>query len=276
MRLSGRKPVLFTRPWVRPQRVILLGLIALNAVAFILQFILENREPGFTQEFLGVSNRGLHDAYSWQIVTAVLLHHGPWQFAINILALYFLGRDLESIIGQRHFLYLYLTGAAGGEFLHLFTMPAETVLFAASGGVAAVIVANATILPELELSSLTFLGFQIRLKVKHLAYATMMLSIVLVFFIRTGIVTHSGYVGGCAAGWIYAHLLGFGRTSWLQRHLRQKRAVADRFRHLSPDQLIAEEIDPLLEKIWRSGFGSLTRAERSRLARARERMLEQK
>jgi hypothetical protein len=43
---------------------------------------------------------------------------------------------------------------------------------------------------------------------------------------------------------------------------------------MSIEQLMSEEIDPLLEKISRYGIGSLTRTERRNLARARERMVE--
>src|SRR5205823_8991447 len=59
--------------------------------------------------------------------------------------------DIESILGQRHFLYLFVSGAIGGELGHLFVMPSQTLLYAASGGVAAVLIAYATILPELDL-----------------------------------------------------------------------------------------------------------------------------
>jgi hypothetical protein len=44
---------------------------------------------------------------------------------------------------------------------------------------------------------------------------------------------------------------------------------------MSAEQFIAEEIDPLLEKISQSGIGSLTRAERRLLAQAREKVLKQ-
>ena len=275
MRLEGRKGILFGRPWARQYRVALLGLIGLNAFAFVLQVFLENSDAGFTREFLGLSNHGVHDAYSWQFVTAAFLHNGAWQFLANMLALYFLGRDLESILGQRHFVYLYLSGVLAGEFLHLFSMPAQTVLFAASGGAAALLIADATILPELELISVSLFGVPIRIKAKHLGYATFITAIVSIFAYRNGVVGCTGYAGGCMAGWFYAHLLGFGRTSWIQRHLQHRRAAAERFRQLSPEQLISEEVDPLLEKISRSGFASLSRWERRRLVRARERILEQ-
>lgn len=275
MRLSGRKPSLFARPWRQRQRVVLLALIGANAVAFLAQMLLEAYHPGVVREYLALSNRGLHDAYSWQFVAAIFLHSGPAHFLANTFLLYLLGRDVESILGQRHFFYLYLAGAIGGEFSHLFLMPADSALLAASGGVAAVVVAYATILPELELISTKVLGVPLRLKAKHVGCAAVGLAVVSLCIYRTGAVTHSDYLGGCVAGWLYAHLLGFGRPSVLQRVLRQRRVAAERYRQLTPDQIIAEEIDPLLEKISCCGMKSLTRTEWRILARARQRIMEQ-
>lgn len=274
MHLSGRKPFLFTRPWTERQRVVLLALIGVNLAAFVAQLFLEFYQPGFVRDFLALSDRGMRDAYAWQFVTAMFLHDGPWHLLGNMLVLYFLGRDVESILGQRHFFYLYLAGSIGGELGHLFLMPPDTLLFAASGGVAAVLVAYATILPELELVAVPFLRVPLRLKAKHLAYGAIVLALILVCIDRRGVITHSAYLGGCAAGWLYAHLLGFGRPSFLQRVLRQRRATAERYRQMSAGQFITEEIDPLLEKISRSGMDSLTRAERRVLALAREKFLE--
>jgi membrane associated rhomboid family serine protease len=275
MRLSGRKQSLFARPWRRRQRVVLLALIGANAAAFVAQMLLETCQPGVVREYLALSDRGLHDAYSWQFVTAIFLHFGPAHFLVNTFLLYLLGRDIESILGQGHFFYLYLAGAIGGEFSHLFLMPAGSVLFGASGGVAAVVVAYATILPELELISTEVFNARLRLKAKHVGGAAVGFAVVFLCINRSGAVGHGDYLGGCIAGWLYAHLLGFGRPSVLQRVLRQRRVAAERYRQLTPDQIIAEEIDPLLEKISRCGMKSLTRTERRILARAHQRIMEQ-
>jgi hypothetical protein len=151
-------------------------------------------------------------------------------------------------------------------------MPASSVLFGASGGVAAVLMAYATILPELELTS-TRMFVPLRLKAKHLAYTAAAIGVLLLFLDRSANVTHSVYLGGCAAGWLYAHLLGFGRPSRLQRALHQRRATAERHEHMNAEQFIVEEVDPLLEKISREGIGSLTRAERRVLEQAREKLV---
>lgn len=274
MRLSGRKPSSFTRPWTQRQRVVLLALVAANITAYIAQLFLDSYEPGFVKEFVGLSAAGVENAYAWQFFSAIFLHVGPWHLLGNTLALYLLGRDVECILGQRHFFFLYLAGSAAGEMGHLFLMPPATVLFAASGGVAAVLMAYATILPEMELSATTFFAVPLRIKAKHLANAAIAIAVLLLFLDRHGAVAHSACLGGCAAGWLYAHLLGFGRPSFLQRALHQRKVTAERLRQMDAEQFIAEEIDPLLEKISRSGMRSLTRRERRTLARGREKLAE--
>ncbi|CAN5622525.1 rhomboid family intramembrane serine protease [soil metagenome] len=273
MRLSGRKHPSFTRPWTQQQRVVLLALIGLNVGVFALQLVLGRQQPGFIHEFLGLSEVGIQNAYAWQFLTAAFLHDGPWHLLGNTIALYLLGRDVEPILGQRHFFFLYATGAIAGELGHLFLMPSATVLLGASGGVAAVLLAYATILPELELTSSTFFIVPLRLKAKHLAYGAAAIGIVLLVIDRNGTVSHSAYLGGCAAGWLYAHLLGFGRPSVLQRALHQRKAEAERIEQMEAEQFIAEKVDPLLEKISREGLGSLTRRERRTLSRAREKLV---
>jgi membrane associated rhomboid family serine protease len=275
MRLSGRKISRFTRSWSPAQRVVLLTLLGVNIAAFVAQLTLTAWNPAFIPEYLALSDRGVSQAYAWQFFTALLLNNSVWQFAANMLVLYFVGRDVEAILGQRQFLFLYLFGAFSGELGHLFLMPGDCVLFAASGGVAAIFIAYATILPELEMTTLLLFMVPVRLKMRHLSQLTFLAAGALLIFDRSGQVGHSAFLGGAAAGWLYAHVLGFGRTSFLQRALRQRRAEAERLRFLSAEQFVAQEIDPVLEKISRRGIGSLNRRERRLLAQAREKMLAQ-
>ena len=60
---------------------------------------------------------------------------------------------------------------------------------------------------------------------------------------------------------------------FLQRILKQRRLEAERYEHLSVQELMVEEIDPLLEKIAHDGLLSLTRRERRALLKAREKIL---
>jgi len=267
VRLSRGKPSLFAQPGRESRRVVLLALIGLNVASFVAQLFLDAFAPGFVRDYLALSNRGIHDAYAWQFVTATLLYGSPWHFLGNMLGLYILGRDLESILGQRHFLYLFLS-----ELGHLFLMPSETILYAASGGVAAVLLAYATILPDLDLIASGVSRFSIRLKAKHVAGAILLLSLVMLAIDRNGAVIHSAIPGGLAAGSLYANLLGFGHASWVRRLLHRRREAAERVQRMTPAEFIEREIDPLLEKISRKGIQSLTRAERRLLSQAREKV----
>jgi len=272
MRLSGRKASSYAPSWKSRQRVVLLSLIGLNFAIFVVQLVLQAYQPALVPQYLGLSYRGIDGAYAWQFLTAMFLHAGVFQFAGNMIVLYIIGRDIDAILGPRHFFYLYICGAVGGELGHLFSMPATTVLMAGSGGVAAMVVALAIILPELEVTdSLSFI-LPFSLKLKYLGYALCLIGAVLLIVDRRGVVSHSAILGGGAAGWLYAHLLGFGRPSFLQRALRRRRIESERRQRMSLDEFITEEIDPLLEKISQTGIESLTRSERRTLAEVREKM----
>jgi membrane associated rhomboid family serine protease len=274
VRLSGRKRSLYAHRLRERQQVILPLLIGLATVGFLAQLVVDLYQPGFVHDYLGISNRGVSDAYAWQFLTAIFLHSGPSHFAANILLLYLLGRDLESILGSRHFFYLYFAGAGAGELGHLFLMPPDSVLLASSGGVAALIVAYAIVLPDLELLPRGSLFRPPPLKAKHIAYGTVALALIFACVFRVGTLTHSAWLGGCAAGWLYADLLGFGRPSFLQRFVQRRREEARRYARMSVQELIAQEIDPLLEKIGRCGLSELSRRERRELLRARAKLLE--
>jgi membrane associated rhomboid family serine protease len=254
--------------------VVLFSLIGVNLAAFVVQLALQASQPAIVPEYLGLSYRGIDQAFAWQFFSAMFLHVGIFSFVASMVVLYFIGRDLESILGQKHFLYLFLGGVIGGELGHLFLMPSTTVLVAASGGIAAVIVAYATILPELEVAESLLFVLPAKVRAKYLGYALVALGLVLVVFVRTGVVSHSAWLGGAAAGWLYAHLLGFGRPSFVQRALRRRRLESERRRQMSLEEFIAVEIDPLLEKISQRGLASLSRSERRRLAEVREKMAE--
>src|SRR5205814_4197316 len=217
----------------------LLSLIGLNAAAFVVPLFLTSWNQPFVLEYLGLSDRGISDAYAWQFFTAPLLYNNIWHFLAIMLVLYFVGRDVEAIIGQRQFLFLYLFGAFSGELGHLFLMPSDCVLFAAGGGIAAIFAAYATILPELEMTALLLFMVPVRLKMRRVAQIALIGAIAILLFARSGTVGHSAFLGGAVAGWFYAHLLGFGRTSLLARVLQQRRVKAERLRCVTADQFVA-------------------------------------
>ncbi|MCW3492949.1 rhomboid family intramembrane serine protease [Microbacterium sp. SSM24] len=51
----------------------------------------------------------------WRLFTAALVHGGPMHIALNMLALWMIGRSLEPLLGRWRFLTLYVLSALGGS-----------------------------------------------------------------------------------------------------------------------------------------------------------------
>ena len=51
----------------------------------------------------------------YRLLTAVLVHGGLWHLALNMLALWMLGRSLEPMLGRWRFVTLYVLGGLGGS-----------------------------------------------------------------------------------------------------------------------------------------------------------------
>jgi membrane associated rhomboid family serine protease len=51
----------------------------------------------------------------WRLVTAGFLHYGPVHLVFNMLALWFIGRDLEQVLGRARFSAVYVVSLLGGS-----------------------------------------------------------------------------------------------------------------------------------------------------------------
>ncbi|MGW4593481.1 rhomboid family intramembrane serine protease [Amycolatopsis thermoflava] len=54
------------------------------------------------------------DGEWWRLVLSGFLHYGPIHLAVNMLALWILGRDMETLLGRVRFTALYLVSLLGG------------------------------------------------------------------------------------------------------------------------------------------------------------------
>ena len=229
--------------------------------------------------FLGLltfdSAQVLYGGRLWQIATYALVHSPSaliW-FAIEMYMLFAFGREVERFIGRRAFIALYLllllvppllltvwglwqrTGLAGSATIHF-----------------AIFIAFAAIYPNVELFlrimakwvALIFVGaYSLQLLAYHgwAELAVLWLSVALAY----------GFVQLRGAGPELAWL-----TQWTSRW-RSKRSLSvvprPTVRQVVEPENIYESIDPVLDKISKSGIGSLTASERRALDRARNRLL---
>ena len=78
---------------------------------------------------------GVDDGAWWQVVTAGFTHAAVWHLAFNMLALYYLGPQLEAVFGRVRFLALYLVSLLTGSAVVLWASPEFQLTVGASGAI---------------------------------------------------------------------------------------------------------------------------------------------
>ena len=274
MRPPRRQIQPFIRRWAVGRPSVTALLIALSVGAYAAQmtgeFFLGGRE--FFHSRLALDGAGIHAGQYWRFFTFALLHDGnPLHLLGNMLLIFFAGREVEPIVGRRHFLAIYLGGTLLGGVAHWLAMPG-VALTGVTAGVTAVFVAFTTILPELEVVVHLFFVLPLRLRAKYLAIALLGLSAVCWLTLTAKQIGPAGMVVAGVFAWAYVKQLGFGNPLAIQRYIFAQRQRAARLERMSPEQFIKAEIDPILEKISTHGLGSLSRAEKKILAQGREKI----
>jgi membrane associated rhomboid family serine protease len=282
-------------PGYGSHRSITVILVVSLAVCFVIQSILLSYSESGANLLsrLVLTKDALLRGHIWQLLTFQFLHADFLHVLFNCLALYFLGRALETSLSTRHWLCIYLgAGLAGGIFhavgnaLLPSNFPAPVV--GASAGVAGLLAAFSFLYPQQEI----YLWFILRFPAKFFFIFSVILS---VFFIlvpaggRGMGVAHGAHLGGLLFGYAYArwfmHMewklpkLQFLRrrkefvhtrqpSTWPAEPPRKPREKAD----LPSDEFISQEVDPILDKISAHGIQSLTERERKILEAARAKM----
>ncbi|HEX5175872.1 MAG TPA: rhomboid family intramembrane serine protease, partial [Chthoniobacteraceae bacterium] len=230
MRSPRRQMQPFTRRWSVGKPSITIVLLAVHGGAFAAQFVIEFLQNNhFIQLEPLTALLGLRAATAtagawWQFLTFPFLHEGPWPFHVltNMLLLYFAGREVEPIVGARHFLSVYIGGIALGAAAHFFLMPGET-LVGISAGVAALLVAYSTILPELEVTANLFFILPLRIRAKYIALSAIFLSVALWIAVPAAGIGPASILTGALFGWLYVKQLGYGNPLALQRYIFDRR-----------------------------------------------------
>ena len=269
MRPSRRQTVPLAREGSsnRPSATILL--MGLSLGTFCAQLMVElflGAHGGKTLflRWFALDGVGIASGEYWRFFTFPFLQYSPLLLLGSLLVLYLAGREVESIMGGRHLLGIYVGGLFVGGWTQWLVMPEWRFMVTATG-VGAVFVAFASILPELEVKGNIFAVFPVKLRLKYLAGAVVGLSVVSWLWEKALILGPAGMIVASVFGWTYVQQLGFGNSLSIQRMIFAKRQRAARLERMSAEQFMAAEIDPILEKISREGVGSLSRAERKLL-----------
>ncbi len=224
----------------------------------------------------------------WTLVTSMFLHQGVWHLAWNMIVLYWFGRILGDLLGDRRVLPLYILGGLVGAlvFTLSYTMiygPNEAHALGASAAVCAIVLGTAVTSPDYTIQ-LIFLGM---VKIKWIA-----LAIIVIDLLGTTGGNSGGafaHLGGAFIGYMYVSQLRNGRDigEWVNtvfdwckslfspsQRPKANMTVAsrntDRQRSAKPSRSpqTQADVDRILEKIKLNGYDSLTDEEKEILYKA--------
>jgi len=147
---------------------------------------------------------GVSDGAPWQLVTSAFLHVQIWHIGFNMLALWFLGPQLELAIGRARFLTLYLLSALAGSALVYLVADESTRTLGASGAVFGLMGALLVLAHKVRGNTqeiLTWIGINFAITI-----------------VGRGFISWEGHLGGFVGGLVLMVLIAYAprerRTFW--------------------------------------------------------------
>jgi membrane associated rhomboid family serine protease len=181
-------------------------LIVINVAVFFIDRILGGGEGFGPISLLGYFSvdTALYHGQVWRFITFQFLHANVPHLFWNMLTLYFFGPMIEDYLGPRRYLAFYLIcGCAGGvseiilSMAHILGDSPITPLVGASAGIFGVLIAAATVAPNVEI---VLLFPPIPIKLKVLAWVMFGISVYTVMSNGVNAGGEAAHIGGALAG----------------------------------------------------------------------------
>lgn len=265
----------------------LIQLILVNVVVFVVMGIVFVFSKMFGGEKLYVfleENIYLPAQFSsflkkpWTLFTYFFAHAGVFHILFNMLALYWFGRLIHEYLGNRRLINIYIIGGVVGGILYIILynfvpyfeeQKMGALLVGASGSVFAVATAAATLLPNYTFH-LIFLG-----PVRIVFIVAIYIFISFLGSVGANAGGNICHLGGALLGFIYIRQLQSGRDlgrpinyiAKLLQNMRRPSNLKVSYRKENPT-VSQSDIDNILDKISRSGYGSLSKEEKEKLYKA--------
>lgn len=237
---------------------------------------------------LALSPEGLRSGCLWQLFTYLFLHGGLMHLAFNLMGLYFFGRPVENFLGRRNFLLIYFAsgligGALQGILGLLFPQYFGHWVVGASAGVCGILVAFCLMEPEAQI----LLFFVLPVKARHMLYVFFGVALFFTIVPSDPGIAHAAHLGGMITGAAFLrlglHRQEFSFMDGVREKLRRWRTPKPKLKVWSGRgqggtaenggaDFMASKVDPILDKISKSGIQSLTAEERRILEAARKKM----
>jgi membrane associated rhomboid family serine protease len=273
---------------------IVVKLIVINTAIFLLvslsSFLFNISQEQLAQWFFLPEEFSNIITQPWSLFTYAFLHFSFWHLFFNMIVLYWFGPFVLNIFSAKRFLTIYLLGALFGGLLYILAynlFPVFTgqrgYLIGASAGVRAIMIFIAAYAPNTQLRIFTF-----NIKLWHIGVFVVLLDLIQIPTSANagGLLAH---LGGALFGYLYAIQLTKGKDlgkwfenllDWLENFFKPRKKKPFRKVHrttqgTSQRSKIKEnktenqkKVDAILDKIGKSGYDSLTKAEKDFLFKA--------
>lgn len=272
---------------------VIVKLIVINAILFLgvrlIAFFAQIPVAQLTSWFVLPDDFSEFILQPWAFVTYSFLHFGFFHILFNMIWLYMFGRIVLNLFSEKRLLTIYLLGAISGGLLYVFcynVFPifenSRSYLIGASGAVTAIMVFMAAYAPNTQLRIFTF-----NIKLWQIAAFFIILDLVRLPSSGNagGLLAH---LGGAMFGYLYARQLARGKDigkgferimDWVADLFKTRKQKPFKKVHRSAKRSAAsmskmdktenqKKVDAILDKISKSGYESLSKAEKDFLFKA--------
>ena len=229
-------------------------------IANVAAFFLQATQPGLVDGFAFVPQLVLYRP--WTVVTYMFLHGGLMHIGFNMLALFFFGPRVEERIGSRSFTWLYFLSGISGALLSLLFSSAPII--GASAGVFGVMLAFAFFWPDAPIMIWGIFPVPARVLVIFTTIAALFSGLTG----SRGGVADFAHLGGYVGAYLYLKWLGRSRAAFKRKAVAPPPEAARRIHNWKSvdvgkvHEVNRAELNRILDKIGKSGVGSLSESER--------------
>lgn len=267
-------------------------LIIINSILFLAfrltAFFMQINPAELTKWFTLPESVSEFIVQPWAFITYSFVHFGFFHILFNMIWLYMFGRIILNVFSGKRLLTIYLLGAVFGGLLFVLSYNVFPVfenkrgfLLGASGAVTALMAFIATYSPNTQLRI-----FMFNIKLWHIA-----VFLILADLVRLSTSDNAGgllaHLGGAMFGYVYAVQLAKGNDigKWFENFMdwvanlfkSRKQKPFKKVHRTAKRSNVAKEldksdhqkkVDAILDKIGKSGYDSLTKAEKDFLFKA--------
>ncbi len=254
-------------------------LLIINGLCYLAYFVLLKREVVNLNVYLGIWSLSSGLFHFWQPLTYMFMHGSFEHLFFNMFSLWMFGATLENYWGSNRFLFYYLVCGIGAGLLNML-VPGVHVSVGASGAVYALLLAFGMMFPN----NYIYLYFLVPIKTKWFIIGMVAIELFEGIFRSSDGIAHFAHLGGMLIGlflilyWKKHGTLSsdFSLKEWFLSLKNRRKVKYTRYTEVKDEPQVPRSdeeynyqkaerernVDAILDKVAKNGYGSLTDEEK--------------